>query len=100
MKLVRSASRIVALVLTAGLPAVGLAQTAPAPATVAATTMAPHHVTTPHPDQGVAPATRSETSTYSGGYAPAYYPGGCLLGLAVSVYGYNYYSYPVQGNRR
>ena len=95
MKLVRSASRVIALALTVGIPAVAVAQTAPAPATIAATMMAPHHITTPHPIS-VATCNPKRNVYNSGGFAPAYYPGGAYWGWP-SVYGYNYYSYPVQG---
>lgn len=92
MKTVRFASRAIALSLIAGLPAAALAQSFSSPVQVAATMHAgihhPINVTTCNPKR----------NTYvSGGYAPAYYPGGPYWGWP-SVYGYNYYSYPVQGD--
>jgi hypothetical protein len=95
MKMVRLASRLLAFSLAAGLPAVAFAQSAPAPATVAAT-MAHPHVTTPHPIK-VATCNPQRNTYVSTGYVPAYYPGGRYWGWP-SVYGYNYYQYPVQGS--
>jgi hypothetical protein len=54
------------------------------------------HVTTPHPIQ-VNGCNPQRNAYMSGGYSPAYYPGGPYWGWP-SVYGYNYYQYPVNGN--
>jgi hypothetical protein len=95
MKTVRLVTRVVALSLIAGMPAVALAQNAPAPAKVA-TAMAHPHVTMPHPIS-VTTCNPQRNNYMSGGFAPAYYPGGPYWGWP-SVYGYNYYQYPVQGD--
>jgi hypothetical protein len=54
------------------------------------------HVTTPHPLH-VTTCNPQRNVYMSGGYTPAYYPGGPYWGWP-SVYGYNYYQYPVNGN--
>jgi hypothetical protein len=95
MKTARFVSRVIALSLVAGMPAVALAQNAAAPTHVAAAMTHPHmthpiKVTTCNPQRNV---------YTSGGFAPAYYPGGPYWGWpSVYGFGYNYYSYPVQGN--
>ncbi len=85
--------RMAALVLLAGMPAVGAAQ-APAPLK----THAPH-VTMPHPIKinGCKPQRNNYMAT---GYAPAYYPAGVgpYWGWPAVYPGYSYYSYPAQGN--
>ena len=97
MKLVRSASCAIALGLAAGVPMAASAQTTSGSSTVSATMMEPHHLTMPHPIK--VNTCNPQRNTYmSGGYAPAYYGGvGPYWGWP-SVYGLNYYSYPVQGN--
>jgi hypothetical protein len=94
MKTVRLVSRVIALSLVAGMPAVALAQNAPAPTKVAAA-MANPHVTIAHPLR-VSTCNPQRNNYVSGGFAPAYYPGGPYWGWP-SVYGYSYYQYPVQG---
>lgn len=83
MKTLLSVSRIVALALAAAAPA-------------AAATMAVPHRTMPHPIK-VTTCNPQRNTYMSGGYAPGYWPGGPYWGWP-SVYGYNYYSYPVAGN--
>lgn len=91
MKTVRLAWRVVALSLIAGLPVAAAAQNGQ-PATVAVT-----HVTMKHPINVTACNPQRNNTYAAAGYAPGYWPGGPYWGWP-SVYGYNYYSYPVQGN--
>ena len=85
MKLARVAPRVLALFLVACAPAF-------------ATMMAgPNHLTTPHPIK-VSTCNPQRNTYMGGGFVPAYYGGvGPYWGWP-SVYGMNYYSYPVQGN--
>jgi len=94
MKMVRSAARAMALLAIVGMPAVVLAQNAST--NVATMNAAPHHLTMPHPIK-VSTCNPQRNTYMSGGFAPAYYPGGPYWGWP-SVYGMNYYSYPVEGN--
>ncbi|HEY1653922.1 MAG TPA: hypothetical protein VGF86_02275 [Candidatus Tumulicola sp.] len=95
MKTVRLTWRVVALSLVAGLPLPALAHGAPVVVAVAA---AHPHVTMPHPIS-VNACNPQRNNRMSAGYAPGYWPGGSYWGWpSVYGYGYNYYSYPVEGN--
>lgn len=82
MKSIRFAAGVLALSL---IPAVPVA---------AATEYA--HVTMRHPIH-ISTCNPKHNNYMATGYAPAYYPGGPYWGWR-SVYGYNYYQYPVSGN--
>jgi hypothetical protein len=95
MKLVRFATSAVALTLLAGIPGLAFAQAAPASRVAVTNASVPeHHM--PHPVK-VSTCNPQRNVYMSGGFAPGYWPGGPYWGWP-SVYGYNYYSYPVQGN--
>jgi hypothetical protein len=95
MKSVRFMSRVIALSLIAGMPAVALAQSASAPAMVSSKMAAPHvHIAKPIKVNGCNPQRNNYVAT---GFTPAYYGGGPYWGWP-SVYGYNYYQYPVHGD--
>ncbi|HEY1978164.1 MAG TPA: hypothetical protein VGG89_16550 [Candidatus Baltobacteraceae bacterium] len=93
MKTARYFTRMVALALFAGMPAIVAAQ-APAPLK----THSPH-VNIPHPIKinGCNPQHNNYMAT---GYAPAYYPVGVgpYWGWPAAYPGYTYYQYPVRGN--
>ena len=93
MKTARFVSRAIALSMVVGMPAVAHAQ---ATSTHVAAAMTHTHMT--HPIK-VTTCNPQRNTYMSGGYVPAYYPGGRYWGWP-SVYGmgYSYYSYPVQGN--
>ncbi|MGA8534474.1 MAG: hypothetical protein WB615_10240 [Candidatus Tumulicola sp.] len=95
MKTVRLVSRVVALFLIAGIPAVTLAQNAPATAKVAAAMMSSQHVAMPHPLK-VTTCNPQRNTYMAGGYTPAYYPGGPYWGWPSVYGGYSYYQYPVE----
>ena len=65
-------------------------------ATPIAAAAAMAHVHMQHPIN-VAACSPSRNRYTSGGFTPAFYPGGPYWGWP-AVYGYNYYQYPVQGN--
>lgn len=96
MNLVLTASRAAAFALVAAVPLAASAQ-APSSSTLVATAMtgAPHY-TMAHPIK-VSTCDPKRNVYMSGGYAPGYFPGGPYWGWP-SVYGLNYYSYPVQGH--
>jgi hypothetical protein len=93
MKTVGFVSRLIALSLIAGMPAVALAQNAPA---VVSATMQSPHVTMPHPI-AVSACNPQRNTSMGVGYVPAYFPAGPYWGWP-SVYGYNYYQPPVEHN--
>lgn len=86
-----------ALGLALGVPSLAGAQSSPAPVMMPAATHPPH-VTVKHPISVSACNPKRNTYT-AAGYVPGYYPMGVgpYWGWP-SVYGLNYYQYPVQGN--
>ena len=92
MRTARYFTRIVALVLLAGMPAMAAAQPAPLK------THAPH-VNIAHPIR-INNCNPSHNNYMATGYAPAYYPVGVgpNWGWPAVYPGYTYYQYPVQGN--
>jgi hypothetical protein len=94
MSLKRFSVGAAALCLAAGIPVLVSAQATPMPM---AKEHAPH-VTIPHPIK-VSTCNPKRNTYMAAGYVPAYYPVGVgpYWGWP-SVYGLNYYSYPVQGN--
>ncbi len=97
MNMVRFSLGAVALGLVVGMPCLASAQTSPAPQMMPAAAHAPH-VTVTHPIK-VSKCNPQRNTYTSAGYVPGYYPMGVgpYWGWP-SVYGYNYYQYPVQGN--
>ena len=97
MNMARFSLSVLALGLVAGMPSVAGAQSSAAPAMMPATTHPPH-VTMTHPIKVTTCNPKRNTYT-AAGYVPGYYPMGVgpYWGWP-SVYGLNYYQYPVQGN--